>query len=261
MGENMQKNDHMHLYRFYSLLSIMTIAFAVFPRAAYAQEIPFFSIGPKIDEKTWYISHGWANGAHQSCEWRKYEVRSEDDKLVLGLSDHGGKERPISCGEIRTRQTYSYGRYEVRMKTAAGSGLNTNFFTYTGPPYGVKEHDEIDFEFLGKEPDKVEAVFWRNGKKAKIYKIPLGFDSSKEFHNYAFEWDQNEIRWFVDGKLMHQSEKGADIPVNSQHIFLSLWSGGQSVNDWLGPFSYKEPLSAEVEWVKYTPLEELHKEE
>ena len=33
-------------------------------------------------------------------------------------------------GELRTIDTYQYGRYEVRMKSAAGDGVVSSFFTY-----------------------------------------------------------------------------------------------------------------------------------
>ena len=33
-------------------------------------------------------------------------------------------------GELRTIDAYRYGRYEVRMKSAAGDGVVSSFFTY-----------------------------------------------------------------------------------------------------------------------------------
>ncbi len=235
-----------------SIISFIVLFYSTSP--LFAQEIPFFKHGRIIDTDTWYVSHGWSNGEHQSCEWRDNAVRAVNGNLTLTLSQRGGKKRPYGCGEIQSKKRYGHGRYEARIKTAAGDGLNTAFFTFIGPPNGVAEHDEIDFEFLGKDPYYVETTYWRNGKKSKVHKVPLGFDSSKEFHNYAFEWDKKEIRWYVDDKLVYKSDESLPVTVHKQKIFFSLWSGAKSLNDWLGKFKYKNPVTAEIQWVKFTPF-------
>ena len=37
---------------------------------------------------------------------------------------------PYRGGELRTYESFRYGRYEVRMKSALGSGVVSSFFTY-----------------------------------------------------------------------------------------------------------------------------------
>jgi len=86
----------------------------------------------------------------------------------------------------------------------------------------------------------------------------LGFDASKAFHNYRFIWEPTRIRWYIDGKLVHESKAGAVMPSNPGRIFLSLWSGSKLVNKWLGPFDYKNAVSAEYAWVKFTPMKTPH---
>src|SRR6202000_1172119 len=113
-------------------------------------------------------------------------VTAHNGNLQLKLSDKGGTVRPIGCGEIHTYAQTKYGRYEARMRTAAGSGLNTAFFTYVGPPQQVV-HDDIDVEFIGKPPDTVDITVWTNGipngaPHSEAKRIPLGFDTSKAFH-------------------------------------------------------------------------------
>jgi len=41
-----------------------------------------------------------------------------------------GQNKPYKAGEILSSTSYNYGKIEVRMKTAKGSGLLSNFFTY-----------------------------------------------------------------------------------------------------------------------------------
>lgn len=243
--------------KYKKLCASLTLASClVMPQIAKAQDIPFFATYPHIDLSRWFLSHGWANGEHQSCEWRSGAVTAHEQGIRLTLSDKGGQKRKIGCGEIQSKKRYKYGRYEARMRPAAGSGLNSAFFTYIGPPLGVPEHDEIDFEFLGKDKDIVEVNYHRNGKNMGPWKIKLGFDATADFHDYAFEWHPLKIIWYVDGKPVHETEDGADIPKNESKIFFSLWSGAPNVNDWLGPFKYTGPVNADVQWLKFTPLDQ-----
>lgn len=257
----MYRPDHLRIKVFLdmsgpkrALVVIITVAIMSINSLAMAGEIPFFATYPHIDFKRWYISSGWSNGDHQSCEWRDSAISVADRRLVLTLSSKGGKTRPLGCGEIHTQQRTGYGRYEARMRAASGSGLNSAFFTYVGPPTGNPQHDEIDFEFLGKNPTQVQVTWWTNGQRHEPFDIDLGFDASKGFHNYAFEWRKGSIRWFVDDKLMHETPKGADIPSHPGLLYLSLWSGSKIEDDWMGPFTYKSPVTAEFATVRYSPL-------
>lgn len=225
--------------------------------SAWAEEIPFFVKFPHIDKKLWYISHGWSNGTHQSCEWRKELIEGIDGQLELSLSDnHHGRIDTIGCAEIQSTGTFGYGRYETRMKAAYGSGLNTAFFTYTGPPHGVKSHDEIDFEFLGKENNLLQVGYWQNGINHETKIVELNFDASKEFHTYAFDWSPNEIIWYLDGNEIYRTTGKNPLPSNKQKLYFSLWSGGKGTEDWLGRFQYEEPKSAQIDWVSFTPAYE-----
>ena len=206
----------------------------------------------QISRNSWYVSNGWTNGPHQSCEWRPDALATTSNGLMLELSDRGGKLRPIGCGELHTNKLYTYGLYEARMRSAAGSGLNTAFFTYTGAPES-KEHNEIDFEFLGKDPHFVQVNYFIADEVKHGYMVPLGFDASKAFHDYAFDWEPTKITWYVDGKPVHETETGAAMPTIGSHIFFSLWSNSPNLDDWMGHFTYTAPVTGEVAWVSYTP--------
>ncbi len=207
----------------------------------------------RMNEARWYVSNGWTNGPHQSCEWRPDALRISSGDMRLTLSDRGGKIRPIGCPEIHTKTRLSYGLYETRMRSAAGSGLNTAFFTYIGPPNGVPEWDEIDFEFLGRDPHTVSINHYTNGKPYDTKVVQLGFDASQGFHNYAFDWQPDKIRWYVDGKQVAETPAGSPIPSHPGNMFFSLWSGSDVENSWMGPFSYTAPVTADVMWAAYTP--------
>ena len=54
-------------------------------------------------------------------------------------------------GELRTKESYLYGRFEARFKSAQGDGLVSSFFTYQDELInGSHIWNEIDFEVLGR---------------------------------------------------------------------------------------------------------------
>ena len=233
---------------------LLSLLASLIPLPASATELPFFLPYPKIDTNRWFIASGWTNGPIQSCEWRSEAVSSRDNNLVLTLSDKGEKISPISCGELQSTRKYGYGTFSARLRAAKGSGLNTGFFSYTGPPQGSPVHDEIDFEFLGKNSRTVQLNYYINAKAQGAVIIDLGFDASEAFHDYTYVWEPNKIRWYIDKKLVHETADGVPIPSHPGKIHLTLWSGSEQINDWLGPFKYEGDVDAEFSWVKYTPL-------
>lgn len=237
-----------------SARGLMALLAVVLSTAAMAETLPFLKDG-KIDRERWYLADGWANGDHQACEWRADAVALNERGATFTVSDKSGNVRPIGCAEMQTKTVNGYGTYTARIKSAAGVGLNTAFFTYIGPPkLAKKDHSEIDFEFLGKNPRTVQLNFFHEGVSQGLKLIDLGFDASADFHEYSFVWEPNRIRWYVDGKLVYTTPPGAKIPPNPGRIYLSLWASTENLKDWMGTFTYTKPVTAEVEWVRFEPL-------
>lgn len=210
----------------------------------------------RLDRQRWYVSDGWANGDHQNCTWSKDQVSIAEGILRLGFQNRAFKKRDHVCGEIQTNQRFGYGTYETRMKAVAGSGLNTGFFSYIGPVH-KQPHDEIDFEVLGKDPSKVQINQFVNGKPsgdAKLVDVPGG--AEQDFHDYAFVWEKDAIRWYVDGKLAGEATDPAKLPSHASKIYVSLW-GSDTLTSWMGAFAEPaEPVMAEIDRIAFTALGE-----
>lgn len=117
--------------------------------------------------------------------------------------------RALSAAAISSRDRFLYGRFEATMQAAGVSGLVTGFFLHRDSP-----RQEIDVEIAGNRPTHLMLnVFYNPGAEGSKYDygyrgaptaVPLGFDASKSPHRYAIEWSPSEIRWFVDGDLVHR---------------------------------------------------------
>ena len=56
--------------------------------------------------------------------------------------------------EYRTKLSYTYGRFEVRMKSSYREGMLSSFFTYYDGGGGVGNWNEIDIEIMGRYFDE-----------------------------------------------------------------------------------------------------------
>lgn len=204
-----------------------------------------------FDRSRWYVADGWANGEHQNCVWSSKELDLADGILTLSFQKREMQNRDYACAEIQTHQRFGYGTYEARFKTDTGPGINAAFFTYIGPTNGAP-HDEIDFEVLTRDTSGVDVNTYVTGKPRNGSRVDVSGGTDTDFNDYAFVWEKDRLRWYVNGELMHEATEPAELPSNPQKIFFSLW-GSDTLNDWMGTF--EDPgrkLTMEVDWVAYT---------
>jgi endo-1,3-1,4-beta-glycanase ExoK len=207
----------------------------------------------KLDRSRWFVSDGWVAGEYQNCTWSKRQVSVTDGVLKLGFAKSESGDRAYACGEIQTKQRYGHGTYEVRMKAAAGSGLDQGFLSYIGP-VDKQPHDEIDFEVLGKDPSQVQLNYYVGGKGGheKLVPVPGGADAG--FNDYAFVWEKDRIRWYINGDLVRTAGDPAGLPSHASKIFVSLW-GSDTLTSWLGRFAEPDqPLALEIDRIAFTVL-------
>ncbi len=218
-------------------------------------DLSFVDTFANLDLRRWFVSDGWTNGDHQGCTWSDDNVKIKDGALELTLSPDPAKADQYLCGELQSRAFFGYGTYEIRMQAAAGPGLVSSMFTYTGPTHG-NPHDEIDLEFLGKSTEAVQLNFYVGGQGGHESINALGFDASTTMADYAFEWLPDRLRWFVNGNLVREEVRAADkpFPTTMSKLYVSLWNGrGRNSDAWLRPFAYPgSPLVARYERIAFT---------
>ncbi len=207
-----------------------------------------------LDPNRWYVSDGWRNADWQACTWSSDMISVTGGILELMIARGSQDSDEFLCGEIQTHAVLHYGTYEARIRTDAASGINAAFFTYIGPVH-EKMHNEIDIEILGRDPSEVQFNTYLDGKPAygTVAALPDGGRANAEFRTYAFVWEEDRIRWFVDGILVHEAT-GPSLPQEPQKLYISHWSTTVFV-DWMGTFvDPGRPLVMELDWVSYTPL-------
>ena len=166
-------------------------------------------------------------------------------------------QKPNRGAELRTIQSYTYGRFEVRMKSAFGSGMLTSFFTYhDNDPQG--NWNEIDIEILGRYTNEVQFNTITPGQTNHTFRNVVKYNPHQAFHVYGIEWTPDYVAWQVDGyEVYRQTEPHIQTLHYAQKIMMNIWQ--PIYEDWVGSFNPDTmPIYGYYDWVKcyaYTPGE------
>jgi hypothetical protein len=159
--------------------------------------------------------------------------------------------------QILTKESYQYGRFEVRMQSAEGDGIVSSFFLYNVEA-GKKckwpaENNEIDVEMTGNDqnlyftthhPDPNQP--WSIGEE-----FDLSFNPHRSFHRYAIEWEPGIVRWLVDGDVIYvQNDQATNNLKYPMAIMMNLWAA--EYEDWVGVWDPSVmPRNAIYDYVSY----------
>lgn len=162
------------------------------------------------------------------------------------------QSRPYRGAEYRTKQAYTYGRFEVRMKSAQTSGMLCSFFTYHDPfPFSASQWNEIDIEILGRYTNEVQFNTITPNIVDHVQRHVLPFNPHMAFHIYGFEWTPDYVAWLVDGfEVYRQTGEHIKTLHRAQKIMMNIWQPAWI--DWAGSFDASSlPKYGYYDWVKY----------
>jgi len=168
--------------------------------------------GPELDLKNWAFDiggNGWGNQEWEVYTDRPENIRIENEMLVIEAREETVtfSGRPYSSARIKSQglHAWKYGRIEARMKLPYGQGIWPAFWMLGENinKVGWPASGEIDIlEFIGREPDHIYATVHApgySGGSGVGSNLIVSADSLKnDFHVYAIEWEENEIRWYFD---------------------------------------------------------------
>ncbi|MFO7583214.1 MAG: family 16 glycosylhydrolase [Anaerolineales bacterium] len=203
--------------------------------------------GPEIDRTKWTFDiggHGWGNNELQTYTERPENVRIEDGILVIEAREEEFVRRNYTSARLKTQglHAWTYGRIEARMKLPYGNGIWPAFWMLGADiqqnPWPAS--GEIDImEHIGREPNKIYGTvhgpgYSGSGGVGHFTTLTEGAWSD-DFHVFAIEWEENEIRWYIDGeqffKLIPEAVPGRWVYDHPFFILINLAVGG----NWPGP--------------------------
>ena len=172
--------------------------------------------------------NGWGNKELEYYTSRTNNARIEGGKLVIEARHEEFDGRNITSARMLTRgkESWTYGRFEARMKIPRGQGvwpafwlLSTNIGSVGWPACG-----EIDImENIGREPGMVHGTVHGPGYSGDHgiggpMALPGGAAVADDFHVFAVDCEPESIVWFMDGK-QYFSLTPAQLPEKTRWVF------------------------------------------
>ncbi len=158
-------------------------------------------------------------------------------------------------GEYRTKASYLYGRFDVRLKSVQREGMLSSFFTYNDMvPFDSQKWNEIDIEIMGRYSDDVQYNTITPGQTNHVGRRQTPFNPALDFHTYAIEWTPSYVAWFIDGAESYR-QTGPQIQtlIYPQKIMMNIWIQSILLQNWSGMWNENSlPAFAHYDFVSYS---------
>jgi beta-glucanase (GH16 family) len=199
--------------------ALAVIAVACFTAPAFATYSLVWSDefnGTALDLANW--SYDFGNGCPDLCGWGNNELqyyRSQNvavtgGNLVLTTKAENYGGYAFTSGKVHTRgkQSFLYGRIEMRAKIPTGGGMWPAFWMMPQDDVygGWAASGEIDIMESSNATTEVGGAlhfgdnYPNNTSTSQSHSLG-GTNFADDFHIYAVEWEEGEIRWYVDDTL------------------------------------------------------------
>ncbi len=209
--------------------------------------------GPGLDESKWHPRNpGWLG--RQPAFFNPKNVAIREGMLHLEAKKESLPDAPkgyhtFTTSAVKSKGKVRYGYFEIRAR-AMDSQASSAFWFYDATP---EIWSEIDVFEIGARPQPhkyymntqlfytlVETVHWH---KSVIWEAP--YNLSKEFHVYGLEWDRDEIKYSVDGKVVRQEKN------THWHQPLTLNFDSETFEGWFGlPKDDALPATFSVDYIR-----------
>jgi beta-glucanase (GH16 family) len=186
----------------------------------------------------WIVETGtgdWGWGNNEQQYYRAENLSIVNGALQIQARNEYFAGMNYTSGRIKTqgKKSFKYGKIEARIAMPSFSGvwpafwmLGDNFGSVNWPACGeidIMEHVNTGGEIYG-------TIHWEENGHASYGGSTT--TSITSYHVYSIEWDDQYIRWFVDGSQYHEAFIGGGINGTSElhnnfFIILNMAIGGE----------------------------------
>lgn len=206
--------------------------------------------GTELDSSKWeyqlgtgaeYGLTGWGNNELQFYTGREKNVYLENGHLFITALEENFEGMDYTSGRIRTlnKGDWKFGKIEARAKLPEGQGIWPAIWMMpTEQVYGGwPKSGEIDImELVGHKPSVLHGTVhfgpdWPENEQISASTELQNGTFGDSFHLFGIEWEEDEIRWYLDGKEYHRvTSRDLDpfhYPFNEKfHLIMNLAVGG-----------------------------------
>ncbi|CCQ10128.1 Beta-glucanase precursor [Pseudoalteromonas luteoviolacea B = ATCC 29581] len=216
-------------------------------------------VGDELSNTDWNVEincDGGGNNEQQCYTDSRANVYVKDGLLTLvALLAPEGSTKPFTSARINTKNhvDFKYGRFEIRAKLPRGQGAWPAIWmlptqqVYGGWPKSgeIDIMEAVNLGVIDNQGNEVRAIHgtlhyglnWpKNLYSGKAYRLENGANPADGFHVYALEWEQDEIRWYVDNTLF-ATQRASRIEKNNETGTFQLshkgWFSTDTTNEFL----------------------------
>ncbi|CAH2037661.1 unnamed protein product [Thlaspi arvense] len=123
----------------------------------------------------------------------------------------------------------------IKLPADYSAGVVIAFYLSNGDMF-EKNHDEIDFEFLGNirgREWRIQTNIYGNGSThlGREERYNLWFDPTEDFHQYSILWSLTHIIFYVDNvpirEVKRTASMGGDFPAKPMSLYATIWDGSK----------------------------------
>lgn len=206
------------------------------------------------DEFDSFDTNRWSKATHtfpeNKARFSEANAVVEGGFLKLRVSNVPNGDKPYSAAEVLSKEEFTFGRFEGRIKFCAGSGMVSSLFTYKEDVN--QSWQEIDIEHLGYLPKSIQYNLISGTLASRKYQpkvVTFQYAPPTEFHDYAFEWRPEGITFFVDGVQTHKDVQ--DTLKDAARLHMNAWPTDNAVTSFAGQLDPSAiPCEAQYDWVQ-----------
>lgn len=163
----------------------------------------------------------------------------------------------VTGAEIGRNTPHRHGRFEARLRFAAGDGIVSSLFLWKpGSELEDTFWNEVDIEKVGSDCRGYSSnVIYGNPEVQSTERVSAPVDLCSEYHTHTVEWTPEHLIWQLDGVEVRRLDDGElaafeDNASEGLQLRFNLWVGNPSFG---GSFSSASlPAQQYIDWAAYS---------
>jgi endo-1,3-1,4-beta-glycanase ExoK len=190
------------------------------------------------------------------CAGALMKIRWWSASFVLGILSLAVPAGAVSSAELYRTQAHQFGRFEARLRFAAGDGVVSSFFLWKeGSDISGTFWNELDFEKVGADCRLRTNPFYGLPAADHSRTETVGIDPCADYHTYSIEWTPTAILWSVDGMELRREEGDAatafaENTAAGMQVHFNIWPGDATFGGNFDPAIL--PVHQYISWVAYS---------
>lgn len=236
-----------------SILAVLGLAVCAGSALAQIPDVPGWKIkvndefdGDSLNTTLWQALNRRDSHNNEKQYYHPNQVNVQDGTLQITAINTPRDGKAYQSGLITSKAIYGPGRFEIRVDLPTSQGMWPAFWLNSNHVDWPKGGEIDIMENRGRQPMVVSSAYhWQvsqtqpccNGHqfvfKEKVYSGPPEGNFHNAFHTYAVEWEETQLRFYVDGELYHTLNETAQMPIyeTPKNIIVNLAVGGDFGQD------------------------------